>query len=140
MALRESQKRASLKWDKENMTVLSCKIRKEQAIAFKAHCENQGSTSNTVLKDFVLGCIGEQEPGMAPETAQEALGRPAGSGGISLRPQAFKTAQEAAEATGEAVPQFVERAVETQAKRDKSSLALGINPVTGKKLKVGVEE
>ena len=140
MAIAESRKRANAKWDKENMTTLGCKIKRDQAAAFKAYCENQGSTSNTVLKDFVLRCIGEQEPGMAPETAQEALGRPAGSGGISLRPQAFKTAQEAAEATGEAVPQFVERAVETQAKRDKSSLALGINPVTGKKLKVGVEE
>lgn len=134
MALRESQKRASLKWDKENMTVLSCKIRKEQAIAFKAHCENQGSTSNTVLKDFVLGCIGEQEPGAAPETPQEAPGRPAGVGGISLHPQALRTAQEAAQSVGETVPQFVERAVETQAKRDRSSLALGINPVTGEKL------
>ena len=134
MAPRESQKRASLKWDKENMTVLSCKIRKEQAVAFKAHCENQGSTSNTVLKDFVLGCIGEQEPGIAPETPQDAPGQPAGAGGISLHPKAIKTAQKAAEATGEAVPQFVERAVETQAKRDKSSLALGINPATGEKL------
>ena len=120
MALRESQKRASLKWDKENMTVLSCKIRKEQAIAFKAHCENQGSTSNTVLKDFVLGCIGEQEPGVAPA-------------GV-LPPATLAAAQAAAEATGEAVPQFLARAVDTQAQRDKSSLASGINPATGDKI------
>lgn len=120
MALRESQKRASLKWDKENMTVLSCKIRKEQAIAFKAHCENQGSTSNTVLKDFVLGCIGEQEPGAAPA-------------GV-LPPATLAAAQAAAEATGEAVPQFLARAVDAQAQRDKSSLASGINPATGDKI------
>lgn len=86
MAPRESQKRASLKWDKENMTVLSCKIRKEQAVAFKAHCENQGSTSNTVLKDFVLGCIGEQEPGTALEAPRKAAGAPVGGEGISLPP------------------------------------------------------
>ena len=120
MALRESQKRASLKWDKENMTVLSCKIRKEQAIAFKAHCENQGSTSNTVLKDFVLGCIGEQEPGAAPA-------------GV-LPPATLAAAQAAAEATEEAVPQFLARAVDAQAQRDKSSLAAGINPATGDKI------
>lgn len=120
MALRESQKRASLKWDKENMTVLSCKIRKEQAIAFKAHCENQGSTSNTVLKDFVLGCIGEQEPGAA-------------SAGV-LPPATLAAAQAAAEATGEAVPQFLARAVDAQAQRDESSLAAGINPATGDKI------
>ena len=134
MAPRESQKRASLKWDKENMSVVGCKVKKVQASAFKAYCETQGSTSNTVLKDFVLGCIGEQKPGTAPETLQEAPGRPAGGGGISLHPKALRTAQEAAQSVGETVPQFVERAVETQAKRDRSSLALGINPVTGEKL------
>lgn len=134
MAPSEAQKRASNKYNLEHMSTLGCKVKKAQAAAFKAYCETQGSTSNTVLKDFVLGCIGEQEPGMAPETPQEAPGRPAGGGGISLHPKALKTAQEAAQSVGETVPQFVERAVETQAKRDKSSLALGINPATGEKL------
>lgn len=60
MAPRESQKKASLKWDKENMTTLGCKVKKEQAAAFKAFCADQGKTSNTVLKDYVLRCIGEQ--------------------------------------------------------------------------------
>jgi len=62
MAPSESQKRASLKWDKENMTTLGCKIRREHAVAFKAYCKKHGKTSNTVLKDYVLECIGEQEP------------------------------------------------------------------------------
>lgn len=125
MAPRESQKKASLKWDKENMTVLSCKIRKPQAVAFKAYCENQGSTSNTVLKDFVLGCIGEQETlSQAGESAP----------GVPLSPEDVKTAQEAAESTGETVPQFVGRAVQTQAQQDKASLSLGINPATGGKI------
>lgn len=132
MSLTEAKKRANAKYQAKTIASLACRVKKEQAEAFKAYCESAGKTSNAALKDFVLGCIGEQEPGMAPETPQEAPGRPAGAGGISL--QALKTAQEAAEATGEAVPQFVERAVETQAKRDKSSLALGINPATGEKL------
>ena len=118
MAPSESQKRASLKWDKENMVVLSCKMKRLQAEAFKAHCESQGKTSNTVLKDYVLGCIGEGE------SPQEA---PAGDGGI-LSPDTLKAAQSAAEATGKGVPQFIARAVETQAPRDKSSLSLGFNP------------
>ena len=125
MAPRESQKKASLKWDKENMTVLSCKIRKPQATAFKAYCENQGSTSNTVLKDFVLGCIGEQETlSQAGESAP----------GVPLSPEDVKAAQEAAESTGETVPQFIGRAVQTQAQQDKASLSLGINPATGGKI------
>lgn len=122
MAVAESRKRANAKWDKENMTTLGCKIKRTHAAAFKAYCENQGNTSNTVLKDFVLGCIGEQE------TLSEAGEGPPG---VPLSPEALKTAQEAAESTGETVPQFIGRAVQTQAQRDKASLSLGINPATG---------
>lgn len=127
MAIAESRKRANAKWDKENMTTLGCKIKRDQAAAFKSYCENQGSTSNTVLKDFVLGCIGEQEPG-AP---QEAPGRP---GGVSLPPDVLRAAQTAAAATGEAPAAFIARAVQTQAERDKAFLKMGINPTTGGKL------
>lgn len=70
----------------------------------------------------------------AQRSQQEATGRPTGGKGISLHPQALRTAQEAAQSVGETVPQFIERAVETQAKRDRSSLELGINPETGEKL------
>ena len=48
---------------------------------------------------------------------------PQGSGDI-LTPEALKTAQDAAEKAGETVPEFVGRAVETQAKRDKVALAI----------------
>ena len=41
------------------------------------------------------------------------------AGGISLHPDTVKAAQEAAEATGEAVPQFVDRAVLETAERDR---------------------
>lgn len=134
MSLTEAKKRANAKYQAKTIASLACRVKKEQAEAFKAYCESAGKTSNAALKDFVLGCIGEQEPGAAPETPQEAPGRPAGGGGIFLHPKALRTAQEAAQSVGETVPQFVERAVETQAKRDRSSLALGINPVTGEKL------
>lgn len=61
MAPSESQKRASLKWDKENMATLGCKIKKEQAEKFKAYCKDQGKTSNAVLREYVLDCIDEKE-------------------------------------------------------------------------------
>lgn len=63
MAPSESQKRASLKWDKENMITLGCKIKRGQAAKFKAYCADQGKTSNTMLKEYVLSCIGEATPG-----------------------------------------------------------------------------
>ena len=129
MAVAESRKRANAKWDKENMTTLGCKIKRTQAAAFKAYCENQGSTSNTVLKDFVLGCIGEQET-----VPQGVVTGGNGPPDIPLSPEAVKAAQEAAESTGETVPQFIGRAVQTQAQRDKTSLSLGIDPATGGKI------
>ena len=61
MAPSEAQKRASLKWDKENMSVLACKVKKDQAEAFKAYCDRQGKSSNAVLKEFVLSCIRETD-------------------------------------------------------------------------------
>lgn len=61
MTLSEARKRANAKWDGENMTTLGCKVKKEQAEAFKAYCADQGKKANAVLKDFVLECIGESE-------------------------------------------------------------------------------
>ena len=53
---------------------------------------------------------------------------------VYLSPDTLEAAQQAAEAAGEALPDFVARAVEAQAKRDQSSLRLGINPTTGGKI------
>lgn len=138
MALTEAKKRANAKYQAKTIASLACRVKKEQAEAFKAYCESAGKTSNAALKDFVLSCIGEQEPGRVPGTPQKASGRPIGAGDICLPPKTLRTAQKAAQSVGETVPQFVERAVEMQAKRDKSSIALGINPDTGEKL--GKEE
>ena len=122
--VQESQKRAARKWDGENMSTLGCKVKKAQAESFKAYCAGQGKTSNAVLRDYVLDCIGESDfPHIATERPQE-------SRGFQLSPEAEKAAEEAAQATGEAIPQFIERAVVTQAKRDANALRLGINPAT----------
>lgn len=49
----DSQKKASAKWDKENMTVLACKVRREVADKFKAACKSEDTTSNAVLQQAV---------------------------------------------------------------------------------------
>lgn len=61
MALSEAKKKANAKWDSENMATIGCKLKKEQAEAFKQYCAAIGQTSNAVLRAFVLDCIGEQE-------------------------------------------------------------------------------
>lgn len=57
MAVSEAHKKGNRKWDKENMTTLGCKVKKEEAAAFKEYAAEQGKTSNTVLKEFVQECI-----------------------------------------------------------------------------------
>lgn len=59
VAVSEKKKASNAKWDSANMSTLGCRVKKAQATAFKAYCEAQGKTSNTVLKDYVLDCIGE---------------------------------------------------------------------------------
>lgn len=57
----EARKKANAKWDSENMTTLGCKVKREEAAAFKAYATIRGKTSNTLLKEYVIGCIGKNE-------------------------------------------------------------------------------
>jgi len=57
MPVSEAQKRASLKYQKENMATLACKVKKEEATAFKEYAAQQGKKANTLLKDYVMECI-----------------------------------------------------------------------------------
>lgn len=63
MAPSEAQKKASAKYQKENIASLACRVKKEQAEKFKTYCESIGKTSNAVLRDFVLQCIETEEAG-----------------------------------------------------------------------------
>lgn len=113
MAVSDAKKKANAKWDSENMATLACKVKKDHADKFKAYCSEIGKTSNAVLRECVLSCIGEA----TGESPQKPAGAPQGMGAI-LTPSALKTAQEAAQRAGETVPAFVSRAVDIQAKRD----------------------
>ena len=63
MAVSEAQKKATAKWDKENMTTLGCKVKKSEAEQFRAYAKEQGATANSLLKDFVLSSIQEEKGG-----------------------------------------------------------------------------
>ena len=56
-----AQKKASAKYQKENIASLACRVKKDQAEKFKEYCAAQGKTSNAVLKTYVLNCIGIEE-------------------------------------------------------------------------------
>ena len=61
MAVSDAKKKANAKWDSENMATLACKVIKDDAAAFKLFCQNNNKTTNTVLREFVLSCIKENE-------------------------------------------------------------------------------
>lgn len=114
MAISEAKKKANQKWDSVNMSTMACKVKREQAEQFRAYCTNNGETVNAVLQDFVSSCIS----GTA-SVAQNIASDGDKNVRAILTPVALKTAQEAAQRAGESVPAFVERAVETQAQRDR---------------------
>ena len=126
----EAQKQSARKWDAANLDRLSLALPKGSREASKAHATAQGESTNAFIKR-AIDCQMERDGAGGP---QEAAGAAEVAGGISLSPDALDAAQQAAERTGEAPAVFVARAIETQAKRDKSSIALGINPATGDKL------
>lgn len=65
----EARKRANAKWDKENMVVLACKVKRETAEQFKAACAAQGTTSNAVLQQAVKAYLNEHSALEQPHAA-----------------------------------------------------------------------
>ena len=61
MAPSEAQKKAANKYNMKHMATIGCKVKKEQAAAFKDYAAAQGKTSNSMLREYVLDCIGEKD-------------------------------------------------------------------------------
>lgn len=59
----QAKRRANDKWDKEHMATLGCKVKKEEATAFKEYATKHGKTANTLLKEYVLQCIERNKQG-----------------------------------------------------------------------------
>ena len=46
----ENKRKSNLKWDRENMTTLGCRVRVTKADEFKAVCRIIGTTPNEVFR------------------------------------------------------------------------------------------
>lgn len=115
MPASKAQQKAVHKYTKENYDRFLITMKpKGRLETVKAHAAAQGESANA----FIGRAISEAMERDSSGSPQEAAGEPIGPRGISLHPNALKTAQRAAQAAGEAVPVFVARAVETQAQRD----------------------
>lgn len=65
-----AQREASNRWDYKNRTVLGCKVDRETAERYKAHCAAKGTTVNAEIKSFVLDSLGETETAGADDQEQ----------------------------------------------------------------------
>ena len=110
----EAQKQSAKKWDAVNLDRLSLALPKGSREVIKAHAAALGESTNAFIKR-AIDCQMERDDIGGP---QEATRQPTGAGVVSLPPDTLEAAQMAAEATGEAVEDFLARAVETQAQRD----------------------
>ena len=61
MAISEARRKANVKWDAANMTVVGCRVTKKRAEHFKAVCKEANTTPNAVLKSAMDAFIAEHE-------------------------------------------------------------------------------
>ena len=118
-------------WIAEKLDRVNLTMPKGKKELIKAHAALKDGGS---VNAFINRAIQETMDNDSADRPQEASGRTLSDGSYTLSPDTLASAQMAAEATGEDIPQFITRAVDTQIQRDKLSLQLGINPATGDKL------
>ncbi len=130
----EAKKRGNRKWDAANLDRISIAVPKGQKDTIKAHAEAHSESVNGFINRAIEETM-ERDNG-APAGAERAT---EGKGDL-LSAETVKSAKQAAAATGEAVPDFIRRAVDTQAQRDATSLRMGINPAGQRKPAPGGRE
>ena len=117
MAVSKAQQKAQNKWIAKAYDRVNLTLPKGQKDVVQAHA----TARNESVNGFIGRAIAET---MARDNAygpQEAVGQPVGAGGVVsfLPSDTLEAAQRAAEAAGEAVEDFLARAVEAQAQRDR---------------------
>ncbi len=118
MTISKAQQASVNKYVKANYDRINVTLPKGQRDVIKAHAEVCGESVNAFINRAIGEAMGERQQKPA-EAAQGA--------GVILTPGTLKTAQEAAQRAGERVSEFIDRAVDMQAKRDKIMQGLKAN-------------
>ena len=116
----EAQKKAQRKY-MENISTIQIRTTADRRDAIKAHAEARGESVNGFINRAISEAMERDGGGMPSETAQRGLEEPCEAWAVSLPSETPEAAQRAAESAGEALPDFVARAIVTQAKRDSLS-------------------
>lgn len=115
MPASKAQQRAVTKYVKNRYDRFGLTMPKGRLDEIKAAAAARGESVNGFINRAIDSQMG-RDTSSGPTEAPTAL-----SGAVTLPSDTLKAAREAAEASGEALPVFVGRAVETQAQRDKLS-------------------
>lgn len=116
MAISESRKKANQKWDAANLDRVSLAMAKGKREEIKAAAAAAGESMNQYIIKSVDMRMNHNSPQEPAETH--------GGGRAILSPETLAVAQEAAQKAGETVPAFIDRAVTTQAQRDRVTQGL----------------
>ena len=119
----EAQKKAQRTY-MEKFVRVEIRMTPEQRAIVQAHAEDYGESVNGFIGRAISEAMERDDGGTASEIAGKRPESTAGAGVVSLPHETLEAAQRAAEAAGEGLPQFVARAVETQAQRDKAARGL----------------
>ena len=110
MAVSKAQQRAVHKYVKDNYDRMELTVPKGRKAEIKAIAESRGQSVNAFVNEAI-------DAALTGSVAQP-------DGDTVLTPKALTEARTAAEAAGEPVEAFIERAVTTQAERDKRARGL----------------
>jgi len=131
----KAQQKAVARYEAKAYDKVLLRLPKGRLDKIKDHTTARGESVNGFIGRAITETMERDGGGIPTGGPQEAPGTSAGARVVSLPSDTLKAAQEAAQATGEALPDFIRRAVGSQAKRDGASLRMGLNPATGEKLK-----
>ena len=111
----EARIRANNKYNNKAYDRINIAVPKGQKDIIKAHAEARGESVNGFVNRAIEEAMGHPEIVSAPSAGP-------------LSQETMDAAQKAAQFTGESVSQFLDRAVDMQAKRDKLSASIKKTP------------
>ena len=124
MPVSKAQQKAVNKYMAANYDRVNLTLPKGQKEVVQAHAAAVGESVNGFIGRAIAEVMERDSGGIASETAGKRPESTTGAGVVSLPSETLEAAQRAADAAGEGLSQFVARAVETQAQRDKAARGL----------------
>lgn len=117
MPVPKANQRAVNKYKKNNYDRIEITVPKGQRDIFQAHAAARGESTNAFIGRAIQEAMARDGTG----NPQEAAGGPQSAGAVSFPSDVLKSAQEAAQAAGASVQEYILQAVRERLERDKDA-------------------